>query len=698
MEAKITKAKYLGISFAIFILAVINIGFWHSSYLGGLIGLVFLTFYGFIFGSLFVAERGWQVLLGTFLLTALIAILGGGAILIYQFSNYVFLLMLLFIPAALMIPYFRAELREKFSFRKTLKSYLDKFDERRENKFNSLLVILYLAIASGCFYLLYRGQTTESIQSPWETVSRLFLPGYSIAGLVLIIYLLNSFRTKLPLALISLHTFLSTSVAVIVYKIGYGFDPFIHQAAENIIDHTGSIAPKTVYYLGQYGLVIFIHKLTLIDLALIDRILVPLVFSIFIPALIFFAFNLWFRKNYSLILAVAFLLIPYSGFIMTAPQNLANIYFIATILISMAYFRDTIPARVLYLLALATMIIHPLAGIPLLICVLLFNIFKTFYHSYVHHLPLYILTSLVFVFLLPLAFFANGAIPIFSWPTLVKSDLTIFGLINKFDLPLNFTYFIALNKLILAGIVIFIGLKFVAGHKLLKNNSAYLTASAVLFFDFIIVKFFISFPALSAYDQNDFTNRLIWLTFYTLLPFFFVGIYQILKIFWSQDIFYKLFLVMGLTAVMSASLYLSYPRLNQYEPAKFFSLGQADLDAVNYIEQVAAPEHIVLANQMVSVAAINEFGFKKYYHGQFFYSMPNGETRTFYDSYLDMIYNGASRETMIKAMNEAGVDESYLVINKYWNNFEKIVSQAADSSDKVYSIDNGKVYVFKYKK
>jgi len=62
-----------------------------------------------------------------------------------------------------------------------------------------------------------------------------------------------------------------------------------------------------------------------------------------------------------------------------------------------------------------------------------------------------------------------------------------------------------------------------------------------------------------------------------------------------------------------------------------------------------------------------------------------------------MIYQGAKRETMEKAMLEAGVDESYFVLNKYWNNSEKIAQAAMDSADKVYEIDNGKIWIFKYR-
>jgi len=160
----------------------------------------------------------------------------------------------------------------------------------------------------------------------------------------------------------------------------------------------------------------------------------------------------------------------------------------------------------------------------------------------------------------------------------------------------------------------------------------------------------------------------------------------------------KKFLVFILTGAITISLYLSYPRLNQYEPAKFFSLSASDITAVNFIERIAQVDHIVLANQMVGVAAIKEYGFKKYYNNQFYYSMPTGNPRTFYNYYLEMIYQGAKRETMDKAMAEAGVTEAYFVLNKYWKDFEKITKQATQSADNVFDIDDGNIYIFRYSK
>ena len=143
---------------------------------------------------------------------------------------------------------------------------------------------------------------------------------------------------------------------------------------------------------------------------------------------------------------------------------------------------------------------------------------------------------------------------------------------------------------------------------------------------------------------------------------------------------------------------MSYPRVNTYEPAKFFSVGGGDIETVRYIEQHASPSHIVLANQMVGAAAISQFGFKRYIDDQFYYSMPSGRDQALYNFYLDMIYQGAKRSTMEQAMDIGATNEAYFVLNRYWNNFEKIAALARDSADSVTEIDGGRVYVFTYKR
>ena len=528
---KISKAQYVVITAVICLILAFNFLRWQSLFIGIAFGLAYLLFYSFIFGSIFIKKNGWQVIFGLLFLLSLIAIAGAFFIYIYQFNDYFFITLLFLIPVLLIIPYYFSQIKEKFSLKITLKNYLAKFDERREPKYNSTLVIIYLILSTAGFYLLFLGQTVASIQAPWQVVSKHFFIIYFLATAILLTYLFNSFRTKLPLILLAIHSFLGSSVALIVYKIGYGFDPFIHQATEKIITQTGTINPKPLYYLGQYALVVFFHKLTLIDLEIIDRVLVPLLFAVFLPAFIFYVFSHWFKKNYALVLSLMILAIPFSSFIMTAPQNLANLFFIITILLSLLYFRNQIKISLLYFLGLTTLVIHPLAGIPLLITIVLFHLFKILYTSYIRYISLYFLVGLVFILFLPLALIANGS-TINLAPAFQLSDLKLLNWVDKFDLPLNLAYLVLLNKFILAGLIIIAGLIYITKNKLLKNNAGYILAAGVIFIDYLIAKYFLTFPNLEEFDKNPFIGRLITLSFYILLPFFLLGLYWLIKNFW----------------------------------------------------------------------------------------------------------------------------------------------------------------------
>ena len=157
---------------------------------------------------------------------------------------------------------------------------------------------------------------------------------------------------------------------------------------------------------------------------------------------------------------------------MTAPQNLANLFFVITILLSLLYFRNQIKISFLYLLALATLAIHPLAGLPLLIAIILFNLFKLLYSSYIKYISLYFLAGLVFILFVPLAFILNGSKIVTELPSISRADIVLFGWIDKFDLSLNLTYLVDINKIILAGLIILIGLAYIAKNKLLKTMPA----------------------------------------------------------------------------------------------------------------------------------------------------------------------------------------------------------------------------------
>ncbi|OGY51254.1 MAG: hypothetical protein A3J59_02765 [Candidatus Buchananbacteria bacterium RIFCSPHIGHO2_02_FULL_56_16] len=694
---KISKLNYCAITGLLLLVLVFNFLYWSNPLiaLGG--GLVYLAFYGFVLGSLYVAKRGWQFIFGPLLLLTLVAMLGAAALFLKSYTDWSFIFIFILIPLLLYPPYYKTRPEQKLTLRAVLLEHLDRLFERKEGWLNLVLVFAYLTLAAESASLLLAGQTSESTQSPWQTVPSLFFPLYFLATITLLTYLLRARRTKLPLALLVLHTLLATTVAATVYVVGYGYDPFVHQATERIINQTGRILPTPPYYLGQYAIVVFLHKLTSLDLGLIDRWLVPLLAAFFLPLTTFYTFSHWLKKRAALVLSLAILVVPFGSFIMTAPQNLANLIFMVTILLSMLYFRGQLHVTALYLLALAALAIHPLAGIPLLSTVFLLHLFKTMYESYRRSLSLFFLVAIMFSFALPSALMLNGSAVSLQTPAISWSTLSPLTLVNHFDPLLDLTYLIHWNALIVVAAVVFIGLRYLARHKLLVNNAPYLIIALVIFLNYVFVRYLVGLPNLEDLDQTAFVGRISLLGFYVLLPIFLIGLHRIITRLRESDAFGRVALVGGLSGLVMISLYLSYPRVNQYEPAKFFSVSASDLKAVELIEQTAAPDHVVLANQMVGAAAIQQFSFKKYYQGEFYYSMPMGSPRRLHELFLEMTYEGATRETMDTAMAYAGVDEAYFVLNRYWRDFENISRQATDSADKVFSVDDGAVMVFLYR-
>ncbi len=696
MNKKIGKFKYLLTSVILSVALIANITIYQNHWLGLIAGFFYLSYLSAITGRIFIREKAWQPLFGFWGVICIISIFTAGLIYGSKLNNLTISLIIGSLPAILFIPYYLTKTEENINLRSIVKNYFQNILHRREGKKNFFLVLTYLLLTAGGFFLMTKNQTAESIQSPWEVLNPNYLGLYFLASLILIFYLWSSKRTKLPLFLISIHYFLSDSLALIIYKIGYGFDPFIHRATEKIILSTGTINPKPLYYLGQYGLVIFLQKITLVDLALIDKFLVPTLFAIILPGTIFYVFSRWLQKNNSLLLALLGLSVPYGFFIMTAPQNFANLIFIVTILLAFIYYRNNLSLEYLALLNLATLAIHPLAGIPLSISLCLIYLFKRFYSTY-HRTPsIYFITSTIFCLIMPLVFIINGNGLNFVYPQINLGSIHFFQLIEKNDLFINLTYLLSLNKIFWATLMIGLGFLYLHRQNIIKNSAGFLAAAGIMIVNYLVIKNFMTFPALRENDKTEFVGRLLLLSFYLLLPFYLLGFHYIFKKFLNHGFYYRFFVFFGLALILTISFYLSYPRLDSQEPSKFYSISESDIEAVNFIEQTAAIDHIVLANQMVGVAAIDQKGFKKYYNNQFYYSMPMGNPQTLYDLYLEMVYQGAKRETMEKAMVEADVSEAYFVINKYWRNFEKIVAQASDGADEIFQFNDGKIYIFKY--
>ena len=586
-----------------------------------------------------------------------------------------------------------------------IKDERSKYWQKILSPINILLIFLFIFLA---FFELIKASTTAAIISPWQIVSPIFFLYFSFSViLTLLYYRFNYIQNNLNNLFLSFVFVLSFSVALIVYAIGYGFDPFIHQASMEYIAEKGLIEPKTPYYIGYYSLVIFFSKISATSIELINKIIVPILAAISIPFLLssfFDSLKNKYSNSVKFFSVVSLLAIGFSPFIISTPQNLSYLFLLIAILL---LFQKNIMLSLLF--SVATICIHPLSGIPLA-CFWLFVIYtKNKERMNRYTAKAFLLFSLIISSIaLPFSLFLAGGKSIsidnfnYFWQTIIP-QLFSFNASGSQNIFLNFSYFIYHNYPLLIDIVILISVIyfFVNKSKLIKDHNYYkykaLILSAVAIFFSFILSSLISFKDVIDYEQLEYTKRI-----FTILIIFFLPFILIVVIRFAQKIFDKpkitsVIWIIFITLLISSSLYLSYPRQDNYYNSRGYSTGLNDIKAVLEIENISDEKYIVLANQQLSVAALSQFGFNRYLeiNGDqiYFYPIPTGGK--LYDFYLNAVYNGPSRENIFMAMDFASVDKAYLVINNYWHNSAQIINDAKASSDNYFDIDK-EVYIFQY--
>jgi hypothetical protein len=173
----------------------------------------------------------------------------------------------------------------------------------------------------------------------------------------------------------------------------------------------------------------------------------------------------------------------------------------------------------------------------------------------------------------------------------------------------------------------------------------------------------------------------------------------------------------AISILLMLSLYFSYPQRNVKARFPGYNVTANHFQAVEWIHDNEAISYkqstisyIVLADQITSAAALTDYSFAKYFRVKrdpaqgggdtpqeiFYYSIPTGGI--LYQQYGKMIYEGQKREYMVAAMNLAGVDTAYFVVNSYWANSQKIIEGAKKTADDWREFGDGQVWVFLYKR
>ncbi len=590
-------------------------------------------------------------------------------------------------------------------------------EQSKSKKLTTRIVIVsYLVFLGAAVLELISAQSGRPLISPWEVVSKFFFFFYLLASLLLIVIISKSdIKRQAKLILISLYYFIGLLVAVIVYRIGYGFDPFIHQAAMEIIAKQGFILPKTPYYLGQYGLIVSLHKILGLSISFLNTILVPILAACLLPTSIFRFISQIKKKtspekelsekaeeNTNLLTTLILLTFSWPLFIITTPQNLSYIFIILSVLAGLS---EKGPWRAT-IFAISAASIHPITGIPALIWgawLILRNRLGKIGSAI-------ILSAGALV--LPLALFIGSGAKIinlnFSWKNIYLPLEKVWQLAStgQEDLILNLVYFLERNQIALLIILISTGAGAFYYHyrHLLKDQLVHAwqgltTISASLFIAFLISTQ-ISFAQLIAYEQGDYASRILTIIIIFLSPFVGLTVKRLISSTYKQESASR-FIWLAIGAIfITISLYLAYPRFDKYFNARGYSTSDFDLTAVKLADSLASDKYIVLANQQVSAAALDTFGFDNYLTtpvGQiFFYPIPTGGP--LYKYYLEMVYEDPSRQVMLSAMDLGSVNEGFLIINKYWKDSGKIIKAAKLSANRWEKIGQEEIFIFHYQR
>ncbi|MFA5358879.1 MAG: hypothetical protein WC310_03615 [Patescibacteria group bacterium] len=735
------------------LIVIANILTWKSLTIGIIFGFTYLFWNGYLLGKAFFKREqlAIQLLVGSFLILAVISLLGTAAYYPYKLTNQITAIILFIIPLIinaiqkaisqqtnkLPIPAIAVWLREAAKYSLKIKGFLWRFSLERKTELKKfsvycLLLTTYTGLMIYCWLIVYLNITDQAINSLWQVLPLKFLAGYFLCTLVLIIITTTKKQRGLNLMLVRSHAFLTVGLALFIYQIGYGFDPFIHQAAEKVISVTGIILPKTVYYIGQYSLVVNLSRLLQLPTSVVDAFLLPLLFSAFIPTFIYLVYRKVTGENLTVIdpdheeirqrsiyyfLPLVILLFPLADFIATTPQGLANFFALIIIIGSSLLISKNVDHSFSYLLlflSFVTVAIHPLTGIPILFfsIILFFSTYR-FQHNYWRKVVIIfiILASLIS---LPGAFFIqnfssphiinNLTLEKINW-TEIKNAFSVLApsFDNKFRLLDDYFHFFGDNVKWLTIVFGAIGYYLINKKKDDNKESKYYLYPLfflLLLADYFSLRIFIDWQSVINYEQNDYALRLFNLSFYFLFPLALYSFYELTHKILRQKMLVKIFFGIIFALLITANLYLSYPHSDAYQISHFYSTSRSDILAVSYMEQNTTGNYIVLANQSTSAAVLKIFGFKKYYKttkGEIFY-YPIPTSGPLYKIYLEMVYGEPTRKKMIQAMDTVGVNQGYFVINKYWNDFDKITSEIMTQADSWQEIDNGNVHIFYFKR
>ncbi|MBI5729442.1 MAG: hypothetical protein HY983_04375 [Candidatus Magasanikbacteria bacterium] len=170
--------------------------------------------------------------------------------------------------------------------------------------------ILYLVLAGYGFYLLHTSQSAVSLLTPWQTIDPLYIYIFASATLLVGALVFSKLPVSFILGLLIIHGALLHSYLPLTHQLFYGADQWRHVAVEtrivaerpleaarlsapaNTLEgklaiNSSGLNVSTLAYSSFWGVSALIARVTSVDLIALNKWLVPILWSLILPIILF---------------------------------------------------------------------------------------------------------------------------------------------------------------------------------------------------------------------------------------------------------------------------------------------------------------------------------------------------------------------------------------------------------------------------
>ena len=230
-----------------------------------------------------------------------------------------------------------------------------------------VLPLAYLVLWVIGFYLLYVSESNEVLRSPWQAISQYYILIFFVLTLFSGIFLFSKFKTKTILFIFLFQSILLHSYIPMSHQLPWGGDVWRHTANEKILMQGEQILPVLVgedatwievkkadipevftkpqkYSYGQlWGGTILLSQTLQIDLLSVNRWLIPILWSITMPFILFRIGCLIFGSVRRGLWLPWFMMLAFSFQVwggLTLPVSLGFITFLFALMLWLQYLRD----------------------------------------------------------------------------------------------------------------------------------------------------------------------------------------------------------------------------------------------------------------------------------------------------------------------------------------------------------------------